>query len=657
MMLKTDKGTLFIENLPENAQVLVDGEQAELTIDEETMIAKTVLSEGEYQVEVSIDGSVVQGESVTISTAGENRVVFRNIQADSVEPSTIEDTESMSDTFPGPRNVGAEELLFQPEFERVEQTGFSTLGPFSIENGLLIANGQKGNAISRDDYQDFELLAEWRLGPSSNSGIYYRSPPVTEVEFGNEYALVTDTKADPVPTNQKTASLFGVMHPRVSKNFPPYTWHSSKIICVGKNIEHWLDGQLMLSYAIDGEDFIQAVSRNVQKRERRELVGLSIPGRILLQSLAGQVAFRKVSIRRIQEIQKGPSEDKTVSDTLNDSAFPISADPIAKPTKRVPLRELHSEDKKVSEYKVSDTVFDAVAPRRASSISADMTPHDLLTSEDYEWSEPRYLGLFPYHARDLDRELGDFLLAQYSAVSKAKNAPPSLCLLKRNPGDSQWRSVERLNISSTTWDWNPSLSRDGLHLAFQSNRAGGKSPHSDIWFSRRETLDSPWSKPAINFRGSTKNRDESPCFAENGLAVYFNSARFKGKEGTSLVVTRRPHLTARWLPAEELGPKFNVGLYSTAPVLSEDDRVLIFATRGNQKSGERRSLWMSTREEIGSPWSQPSRLDDKLSLDGQVMPRMISPDGQTLVMKYVPQGAKDPAKVGTWVTHRVKRSR
>ncbi|MEL7336937.1 MAG: hypothetical protein AAFN70_12115, partial [Planctomycetota bacterium] len=233
---------------------------------------------------------------------------------------------------------------------------------------------------------------------------------------------------------------------------------------------------------------------------------------------------------------------------------------------------------------------------RTAELSDEMTPFELLTSEEYQWSDPHFLGLFPFHAKDLDRQLGDFLLTHTISMAphNQRDGVPSLFVLKRNLGDSQWRSTKRLPISSNKWDFNPNLSRDGLHLAFQSNRAGGKGPESDLWYSRRDTVESPWTKPVVIGRASSVRRDEKPFFAEGSLALYFNSARVKGT--TDIYVTRRASLHSRWSLAQKLGPEINLAQHNTAPVLSADKRVMIFSARGNRFFGMRNALWMSTRD-------------------------------------------------------------
>ena len=83
-------------------------------------------------------------------------------------------------------------------FNGTDVSRWSTLGPFSVDNGHLVSTGLRGNAITRNEYSDFELEAEWRIGKGGNSGIYYREPSngTNSVYAGNEFSIADDVSFD-----------------------------------------------------------------------------------------------------------------------------------------------------------------------------------------------------------------------------------------------------------------------------------------------------------------------------------------------------------------------------------------------------------------------------------------------------------------------------
>ena len=45
---------------------------------------------------------------------------------------------------------------------------------WSIADGTLAKDGHAGDLITKDQFGDFELELEWRIGRAGNSGIFYR---------------------------------------------------------------------------------------------------------------------------------------------------------------------------------------------------------------------------------------------------------------------------------------------------------------------------------------------------------------------------------------------------------------------------------------------------------------------------------------------------
>jgi len=80
-------------------------------------------------------------------------------------------------------------------------------------------------------------------------------------------------------------------------------------------------------------------------------------------------------------------------------------------------------------------------------------------------------------------------------------------------------------VNSSTWDYHPDISADGLILFFFSNRPGG-SGDDDIWVTTRASTDDPWTE-AVNL-GPTVNssaRDFAAVTSSDGCTLYFTSGR------------------------------------------------------------------------------------------------------------------------------------
>lgn len=164
-------------------------------------------------------------------------------------------------------------------------------------------SGDAGDIVTLQKYRNFDLRFEWKLGKGGNSGVKYfieeRQPkPVKGSQAGYEYQLIDDAdyiyNGQHLPADLKTASIYDV----VAANKPDIAldrWHQSRIVVQGNRIEHWLDGQKVLSVERNTDAFRQGVLDSKFK----DYTGFArIPeGHILLQDHGHNVAFRNLKIK------------------------------------------------------------------------------------------------------------------------------------------------------------------------------------------------------------------------------------------------------------------------------------------------------------------------------------------------------------------------
>jgi hypothetical protein len=82
--------------------------------------------------------------------------------------------------------------------------------------------------------------------------------------------------------------------------------------------------------------------------------------------------------------------------------------------------------------------------------------------------------------------------------------------------------VSELNSSAS--EGRPYLSRDGRVIYFQSNRPGGVGGF-DIWMSRRDRPDEPWSPPENVTELNTADGDLTPVLSWDGLEMFMGTNR------------------------------------------------------------------------------------------------------------------------------------
>jgi len=140
---------------------------------------------------------------------------------------------------------------------------------------------------------------------------------------------------------------------------------------------------------------------------------------------------------------------------------------------------------------------------------------------------------------------------------------------------SDWSAPVNLGpiVNSAANDAGPFISADGLSLYLTSSRAGGFGGN-DIWVSQRARAADPWGPPQ-NLGGNinSPSNEQTPTLSIDGHHLYFTSDRPGGLGGYDLYVSRRHNKRAdlSWQPPSNLGSGVNSFANDLSPALFEDD--------------------------------------------------------------------------------------
>jgi hypothetical protein len=171
---------------------------------------------------------------------------------------------------------------------------------WQVVDGALTRVGEAGDIISVDQFTDFELSLEWKLSPGGNSGIFYR---VTEEgEYGyysGPEMQVLDDAAHPDGRSRLTSagSAYGLYAPPAGVVRPAGEWNQVRIIVKGPHVEHWLNGQQVVSYELMSPEWEAKVKAT--KFAEWPQYGRAPRGHIALQDHGDWVAYRNIRIREI----------------------------------------------------------------------------------------------------------------------------------------------------------------------------------------------------------------------------------------------------------------------------------------------------------------------------------------------------------------------
>lgn len=195
---------------------------------------------------------------------------------------------------------------------------------WKVENSMLVVfpsqgkkgpNGKLGGAggsiVTKEKYSNFIFKLDFKLTKGANSGIkyfvvenkqYFKDNPNLSKNsgIGLEFQILDD-KHNPdaqrgVNGNRTVSSLYDLIPADKDKNFnTPGNWNHAKIISKCNHVEHWLNGEEVVTYERGSDAFNALVDKS--KYNIYENFGLASEGHILLQDHGTKVYFKNIKIK------------------------------------------------------------------------------------------------------------------------------------------------------------------------------------------------------------------------------------------------------------------------------------------------------------------------------------------------------------------------
>ena len=167
--------------------------------------------------------------------------------------------------------------------------------------GTLAKEGSVEDLVTREEFANFELELEWKIGKGGNSGIFYRATREYDRIYwsGPEYQLLDDANhPDGRKRTTAAASAYALYAPTagVVKSFGE--WNKTRIVVNGAHVEHWLNGQKVVEYELWSADWAAKVA--AAKFAKYPNYGLAKKGYIGIQGdHDGTLALRNIRIREL----------------------------------------------------------------------------------------------------------------------------------------------------------------------------------------------------------------------------------------------------------------------------------------------------------------------------------------------------------------------
>ncbi len=154
---------------------------------------------------------------------------------------------------------------------------------WSVKDGIIWFNGNGENLCSIKEYDDFEMIVDWKISKNGDSGIYLRGTPQVQIWDTSRVDAGAQVGSGGLYNNQKNPSK-----PLKVADNPVGDWNTFRIIMIGEKVSVWLNGELV----VDSVIFENYWDRSIP---------IFPKGPIELQAHGTDLGFRDIYVREIKE--------------------------------------------------------------------------------------------------------------------------------------------------------------------------------------------------------------------------------------------------------------------------------------------------------------------------------------------------------------------
>jgi hypothetical protein len=172
---------------------------------------------------------------------------------------------------------------------------------WQVIDGELTRVSGGGDIITTEQFSDFELALEWKVGPAGNSGVFYRVTEEGEESYhtGIEMQVLDDAgHADGQSRLTSAGSLYGLYPAPAGVVKPAGQWNSARVVVRGNHVEHWLNGQQVVEAELWSPDWNTRLAAS--KFTEWPGYARATRGHIGLQDHGDRVSFRNIKVRVLQ---------------------------------------------------------------------------------------------------------------------------------------------------------------------------------------------------------------------------------------------------------------------------------------------------------------------------------------------------------------------
>lgn len=229
-------------------------------------------------------------------------------------------------------------------------------------------------------------------------------------------------------------------------------------------------------------------------------------------------------------------------------------------------------------------------------------------------------------------------IAAWAFPLQAQQDPP---LSRFNVQLGAIRAPNTTEVPTVSWNYTPNVSftADGKEV-FLSNPVGG---NHDLYVATRANPGDSWGPvQPVGTPVNTQFFEGGPCISADGLLLLWSDGwgfaadpRPGGQGNSDLWMSTRTNRTSPWSEPVNLGPQVNTAGFEAFPKLTADALELYFCSTVSGVT----KLYVSSRANRSAAWGQATPLPDYLNLPYGQWIALPSPDGLTLLTNPLVSGA------------------
>lgn len=174
----------------------------------------------------------------------------------------------------------------------IEEHGMKALG---------LGHGQGGDIVTKEQYADFDLRLEFKIGAQSNSGIFFHVKEDDKYGAvymtGPEYQLLDDVGSPGSGPLHQTGANYDVHPPIFGQVKTLDEWNTARIVVKGAHVEHYLNGRKVVEYDMWTDEWTEL--KNNSKWKTAEGYAKYKDGYIAIQDHGGTCNFRNIKIKKL----------------------------------------------------------------------------------------------------------------------------------------------------------------------------------------------------------------------------------------------------------------------------------------------------------------------------------------------------------------------